>query len=75
MSATTPTTVRKTVLSLTAVRSLMSLGRYMRRPIGSWSGQKRRASLWSTITTPSASALSWSEKKRPSTSLAPIASK
>ena len=49
MSPMTPTTVRNTVLSVTAVSWLMSVGKYIRRPIGSWPGQNRFASFSSTM--------------------------
>ena len=59
-----------------AVRSpASSLGLYMRRPIGFWFGQKRRASRSSIMITFVASAVSRSSKKRPATSLARIVSK
>ena len=45
-SPTTPTTVRKTVFSLIAEQVVRCrVGRYRRRPSGSWSGQKRAGQL------------------------------
>ena len=58
ISFTTPTTVRNFVSGVIASTSFAFSGRYMRRPIGSRSGQNFRASRSSTMTTRGAVAVS-----------------
>jgi hypothetical protein len=72
---TTPTTVRKTVLSVMARRSSGFCGEYMRRPIGSWPGQNRWASFSSMMSTGWLPSVSFSSKARPLTILMPMVSK